>query len=154
MAPETIIITASVAMSNDLTKRCADAGIPVVMFNRGQDGVGIGCAKIGMPQGQPYIFRRRDSKKDSLAKLFRRELKDLHKKHRKGILDEANPVDLRENFDFAGDVYLGLRGPCTSKHHFLRYFPSCGREVATAKSEWSNWTSSRWLSKSRGPTGA
>ncbi len=33
------IITASVAMSNDLTKRCADAGIPVVMFNRGQDGV-------------------------------------------------------------------------------------------------------------------
>jgi DNA-binding LacI/PurR family transcriptional regulator len=31
------IITASVAMSNDLTSRCAQAGIPVVMFNRGQD---------------------------------------------------------------------------------------------------------------------
>lgn len=31
------IITASVAMSNDLTGRCAAAGIPVVMFNRGQD---------------------------------------------------------------------------------------------------------------------
>lgn len=31
------IITASVAMSNDLTTRCAAAGIPVVMFNRGQD---------------------------------------------------------------------------------------------------------------------
>jgi DNA-binding LacI/PurR family transcriptional regulator len=31
------IITASVAMSNDLTSRCAAAGIPVVMFNRGQD---------------------------------------------------------------------------------------------------------------------
>jgi DNA-binding LacI/PurR family transcriptional regulator len=31
------IITASVAMSNDLTSRCALAGIPVVMFNRGQD---------------------------------------------------------------------------------------------------------------------
>lgn len=31
------IITASVAMSNDLTGRCAAAGIPVVMFNRGQE---------------------------------------------------------------------------------------------------------------------
>jgi len=35
------IITASVGMTNDLTRRCADAGIPVVMFNRGQDGSGI-----------------------------------------------------------------------------------------------------------------
>jgi DNA-binding LacI/PurR family transcriptional regulator len=31
------IITASVAMTNDLTTRCSVAGIPVVMFNRGQD---------------------------------------------------------------------------------------------------------------------
>lgn len=35
------IITASVAMSNDLTDKCAAAGIPVVMFNRGQDGSGL-----------------------------------------------------------------------------------------------------------------
>lgn len=75
--------------------------------NRGQDGVGIGCAKIGMPAGQPYIFRRRDSKKDSLAKLFRKELKELQRKHRKGLLDQENPDDLRMNFDFAGDVYMG-----------------------------------------------
>ncbi len=34
------IITASVAMSNGMTQRCADAGIPVVLFNRGQDGDG------------------------------------------------------------------------------------------------------------------
>lgn len=34
------IITASVAMSSDLTQRCAVAGIPIVMFNRGQDGSG------------------------------------------------------------------------------------------------------------------
>ena len=31
------IITASVAISNDLGARCAAAGIPLVMFNRGQD---------------------------------------------------------------------------------------------------------------------
>ena len=32
------IITASVGMSDELTERCRAAGIPVVMFNRGQDG--------------------------------------------------------------------------------------------------------------------
>jgi DNA-binding LacI/PurR family transcriptional regulator len=31
------IVTASVAISNDLTARCSAAGIPVVLFNRGQD---------------------------------------------------------------------------------------------------------------------
>ncbi|HRJ68483.1 MAG TPA: LacI family DNA-binding transcriptional regulator [Beijerinckiaceae bacterium] len=31
------IITASVGMTNDLTSRCQTAGIPVVMFNRGQN---------------------------------------------------------------------------------------------------------------------
>ncbi|MBO6755646.1 MAG: LacI family DNA-binding transcriptional regulator [Roseibium sp.] len=31
------IITASVAMSNELAARCAAAGVPVVLFNRGQD---------------------------------------------------------------------------------------------------------------------
>ncbi|HMO09677.1 MAG TPA: LacI family DNA-binding transcriptional regulator [Paracoccaceae bacterium] len=31
------IVTASVAMTNDLTARCEGAGIPVVLFNRGQD---------------------------------------------------------------------------------------------------------------------
>ncbi|MEM8536850.1 MAG: LacI family DNA-binding transcriptional regulator [Pseudomonadota bacterium] len=35
------IITASVGMTSDLTRRCADAGIPVVMFNRGQTGEGF-----------------------------------------------------------------------------------------------------------------
>ncbi len=35
------IVTASVALTNDMTARCADAGIPVVMFNRGQLGGGI-----------------------------------------------------------------------------------------------------------------
>ncbi|MGY6549936.1 MAG: LacI family DNA-binding transcriptional regulator [Roseinatronobacter sp.] len=35
------IITASVAISNNVTRRCADAGIPLVMFNRGQPGSGL-----------------------------------------------------------------------------------------------------------------
>ncbi|MCU4654672.1 LacI family DNA-binding transcriptional regulator [Roseibacterium sp. SDUM158016] len=35
------IVTASVAISSDLTERCAAMGIPLVMFNRGQDGAGL-----------------------------------------------------------------------------------------------------------------
>ncbi len=75
--------------------------------NRGQDGVGIGCAKIGMPAGSPYIFRRRDAKKDSLAKLFRSEMKDLEKAVRKGHINDGDPEELRNKFDFAGDIYVG-----------------------------------------------
>jgi DNA-binding LacI/PurR family transcriptional regulator len=36
------IITASVGMTGDLAARCEAAGIPVVMFNRGQDGANVG----------------------------------------------------------------------------------------------------------------
>ncbi len=35
------IVAASVAMTSELTDRCAAAGIPVVLFNRGQDGAGL-----------------------------------------------------------------------------------------------------------------
>lgn len=45
------IITASVGMSNDLTARCAAKGIPVVMFNRGQDGSGISSVTSANTQG-------------------------------------------------------------------------------------------------------
>ena len=55
--------------------------------NRGQDGVGIGCAKLNMAKGQPYIFRRRDAVRDSLARIFRRELKKVNKMARKEIVD-------------------------------------------------------------------
>ncbi|MDH3264172.1 MAG: LacI family transcriptional regulator, partial [Paracoccaceae bacterium] len=45
------IITASVGMTNDLTRRCAEAGIPVVMFNRGQDGGGISSVTSANVEG-------------------------------------------------------------------------------------------------------
>lgn len=45
------IITASVAMSSDLTERCADLGIPVVMFNRGQDGSGLSSITSANTEG-------------------------------------------------------------------------------------------------------
>lgn len=45
------IITASVGMTSELTDRCAAAGIPVVMFNRGQPGSGLSSVTSANVEG-------------------------------------------------------------------------------------------------------
>lgn len=75
--------------------------------NRGHDGAGIGCAKLNMPMGQPYIFRRRDAEKDSLAGIFRAEMKSFNKMERKKILDAKNPDSVKQHFDFGGEILIG-----------------------------------------------
>jgi DNA-binding LacI/PurR family transcriptional regulator len=45
------ILTASVAITNDMTRRCADAGIPVVLFNRGQPGAGLSSVTSANREG-------------------------------------------------------------------------------------------------------
>ena len=42
--------------------------------NRGHDGVGIGGVKIHVPLGQPYMFRARSAKQDSLGLVFRSQM--------------------------------------------------------------------------------
>ncbi|MGE9271448.1 MAG: amidophosphoribosyltransferase, partial [Verrucomicrobiales bacterium] len=75
--------------------------------NRGQDGIGIGCNKLGMPLGNPYVFRRRSSDRDALSSIFRKEIKSFHKMARKGRLDPKSPASIKENFDFGGEVLIG-----------------------------------------------
>lgn len=75
--------------------------------NRGQDGTGIGCVKLNMPLGQPYVNRRRGIEKDALAQIFRKEIKSFHKKARKGQLDPEDPESVKANFDFAGEILVG-----------------------------------------------
>ncbi len=75
--------------------------------NRGHDGVGMGCVKLGMPLGQPYIFRRRDAEKDSLASMFRREMKKFNKMERREILDRDDPTSVKSKFEFGGEVLMG-----------------------------------------------
>ena len=45
------IITASVSLTADLTERCAAAGVPVVMFNRGQPGSGLSSVTSANTEG-------------------------------------------------------------------------------------------------------
>jgi len=75
--------------------------------NRGHDGVGIGCTKLNMPIGQPYVFRRRDASRDSLSKVFRSELKSFNKLARKGVLDPDDPESVKSKFNFGGEILVG-----------------------------------------------
>lgn len=51
------IITASVAISSDVTRRCSDAGIPLVMFNRGQPGAGLSSVTSANSEGGRKVAR-------------------------------------------------------------------------------------------------
>ncbi|MAS96805.1 MAG: amidophosphoribosyltransferase [Verrucomicrobiales bacterium] len=75
--------------------------------NRGQDGVGVGCCKLNMPLGQPYLFRERNARRDSLIKMMEMQLKNLSRLERKGILNPNDPESFKSNFDFGGEVLLG-----------------------------------------------
>lgn len=75
--------------------------------NRGQDGIGIGCCKLDMPLGQPYIFRKRDATRDSMGAVFRGEMKRYNKLVRKGLIDPRQPDSVKNGFDFGGEVLMG-----------------------------------------------
>lgn len=75
--------------------------------NRGQDGTGIGCVKLDMPIGQPYVHRRRGIEQDALAAIFRKEIKTYSKMARKGLLDPKDPASVKRHFDFGGEILIG-----------------------------------------------
>lgn len=75
--------------------------------NRGQDGTGIGCVKLNMPIGLPYVHRRRGIEKDALAEIFRKEIKTYFKMSRKGVMNHKDPESVKRHFDFGGEILVG-----------------------------------------------
>jgi amidophosphoribosyltransferase len=75
--------------------------------NRGHDGIGIGCVKLNMPLGQPYMFRYRNARKDSLAYAFKKHVKMFYKMEKAGLLDSNDPESIKNRFDFGGEVLIG-----------------------------------------------
>ena len=51
------IITASVSMSGDLAAQCSAAGVPVVLFNRGQPGSGLSSITSANVEGGAKVAR-------------------------------------------------------------------------------------------------
>ena len=75
--------------------------------NRGQDGVGMGCVKLDSPLGQPYMYRSRSAKKDSLKLAFDKQMKKYDKLRKKGIIKSDDPATVKRYFDYGGEVLLG-----------------------------------------------
>lgn len=75
--------------------------------NRGQDGAGIGCVKLDMPLGQPYIFRSRDASKDALSNIFNGQLKKIAKRSKKKTINLKDGEDVKQNFDYGGEILIG-----------------------------------------------
>ncbi len=75
--------------------------------NRGQDGVGIGCQKLNTPIGQPYMFRRRSTRKDSLSWVVNQELAKFDELCQKGVIDPKDPESVKANFEFGGELLVG-----------------------------------------------
>lgn len=91
--------------------------------NRGQDGIGIGCTKLGMPPGLPYMFRIRSTESvEHIASVFEDERKEYKRiarridKQRKDERDqegkefvsfEEDPEAIKREFEMAGEIYIG-----------------------------------------------
>lgn len=75
--------------------------------NRGHDGVGIGCVKLDVPLGQPYLFRDRSAKKDSLTLAFDKQMRSFSRLVEKQLIDPGDPESVKRHFNFGGEVLLG-----------------------------------------------
>lgn len=74
--------------------------------NRGQDGAGLASIKIDMPEGKPYLNRKRNNSSSPWLSLFasiQSEMKALSQKY-PGIEQDADL--LHQHFGYAGEVLL------------------------------------------------
>jgi amidophosphoribosyltransferase len=75
--------------------------------NRGQDGAGIGCVKLGVAPGEPYMTRERTIKGNPLSRIFKGQLKAYQKMVDKGIIHPEFPETVKDKFGFGGEILLG-----------------------------------------------
>ncbi|MGB0745074.1 MAG: amidophosphoribosyltransferase, partial [Opitutales bacterium] len=85
--------------------------------NRGQDGAGIGCVKLDVAPGKPYMARERTTKTNSLSRIFKGELKAYQKLVNAGTIHPEFPQTVKDNFEFGGEVLLGHLRYATSGHY-------------------------------------
>lgn len=99
--------------------------------NRGQDGAGIAAVKLDVPPGFPYIFREREMKSNPMDRIFDKQFKDYAKLVRKGIIHPEFAQSVKQNFNYAAEIYLG----------HLRYGTSGGYNIHACHPYFrrSNW---------------
>ena len=75
--------------------------------NRGQDGAGIGCVKIGAPDGEAFLFRDREVGGQGLTQIYARQLREYNARVREGLVVPEIGDTVRRHFDYGGEVLLG-----------------------------------------------
>ena len=75
--------------------------------NRGQDGAGIGCIKLGMPLGEPYVFRARDATTSALANIFSSQQRSLRHMRERGEVGWNDAASYKSRFNFGGEILMG-----------------------------------------------
>jgi amidophosphoribosyltransferase len=105
--------------------------------NRGQDGAGVACVKLGMPAGEPFMFRERNVKTNSLDRIFKTLLGLYNDKVASGIIHPEFADTVKTNFDFGGELLMGHLRYGTSGgynlsacHPFFRRSPWPTRNLA------------------------
>lgn len=92
--------------------------------NRGQEGAGMACVKLGCEPGNEYMFRERAEGKDAIREIFA----TVHGGLRGISSEQLQDVEFaKKSLPFAGELYMGhLRYSTTGKsglsyvHPFLR----------------------------------
>lgn len=92
--------------------------------NRGQEGAGMACVKLGSEPGSEHMFRERAEGKNAITEIFA---------HVRKVFKDESPANLkdieyvRKKLPFAGELYMGhLRYSTTGKkglsyvHPFMR----------------------------------
>jgi len=121
--------------------------------NRGQDGAGVACVKLGMAPGEPYMFRERQIKSNPLDKIFKELLQKYEELLEKGTVHPEFAETVKKNFDFGAELYLGHLRYGTSGgyslsacHPFFRRSPWPTRNLMLAGN--FNMTNTRELNAS------
>jgi amidophosphoribosyltransferase len=105
--------------------------------NRGQDGAGVACVKLGLPAGEPFMFRERNVKSNPLDRIFRTLLSQYNEKVDSGVIHPEFADTVKTHFDFGGELFLGHLRYGTSGgynlsacHPYFRRSPWATRNVA------------------------
>lgn len=91
--------------------------------NRGQDGIGVGCCKLNMPPGSPYLFRERFATSveqmgtvfESIKKDYKRIARRIDEQRKEERHDtgkeqprfEEDPEAIKREFELAGEINIG-----------------------------------------------
>lgn len=89
--------------------------------NRGQDGAGVACVKLGMNAGEPFMFRERNVKSNPLDRIVRSLLDQYNENVDSGVIHPEFAETVKRNFDFGGELLLG----------HLRYGTSGGYNISS-----------------------